>query len=165
MTYINIPSSSSANYQDPVATSADLPLIASIGDVRLVLDTGELNYYNGTSWVAIASGGGGGTWGTITGTLSSQTDLQNALDAKADVSELRPYKPEFFTLSAGEISSKSVELTEAPNTPAETRLIPINGIEQEYGLCFTVSGTTLSWDSLGLDGVLEVNDKIIVIYN
>ena len=28
------------------------------------------------------TGGGGGTWGTITGTLSNQTDLQNALDAK-----------------------------------------------------------------------------------
>src|SRR5262245_11917021 len=27
-------------------------------------------------------GGGGGTWGTITGTLSAQTDLQAALDAK-----------------------------------------------------------------------------------
>jgi hypothetical protein len=29
--------------------------------------------------------GGGGTWGTITGTLSNQTDLQNALNAKEDV--------------------------------------------------------------------------------
>lgn len=29
-----------------------------------------------------AVSGGGGTWGTITGTLSNQTDLQNALDAK-----------------------------------------------------------------------------------
>lgn len=28
--------------------------------------------------------GGGGTWGTITGTLSDQTDLQAALDAKSD---------------------------------------------------------------------------------
>jgi hypothetical protein len=27
-------------------------------------------------------GGGGGTWGSITGTLSDQTDLQSALDAK-----------------------------------------------------------------------------------
>jgi len=27
-------------------------------------------------------GGGGGTWGSITGTLSNQTDLQNALNAK-----------------------------------------------------------------------------------
>ena len=30
----------------------------------------------------ITGGGGGGTWGSITGTLSSQTDLQTALNAK-----------------------------------------------------------------------------------
>jgi len=34
-----------------------------------------------TEW-ANPSGGGGGTWGSITGTLSDQTDLQAALDAK-----------------------------------------------------------------------------------
>lgn len=33
-----------------------------------------------TEWAAVASGG---TWGSITGTLSSQTDLQAALDGKA----------------------------------------------------------------------------------
>ncbi len=32
------------------------------------------------SWITVS--GGGGTWGSITGTLSDQTDLQNALDAK-----------------------------------------------------------------------------------
>lgn len=31
------------------------------------------------------TGGGGGTWGSITGTLSDQTDLQAALDAKASI--------------------------------------------------------------------------------
>ena len=31
-----------------------------------------------------SGGGGGGTWGSITGTLSSQTDLQTALDGKVD---------------------------------------------------------------------------------
>jgi len=35
-----------------------------------------------TQDIADLGGGGGGTWGSITGTLSSQTDLQNALDAK-----------------------------------------------------------------------------------
>tara|TARA_R110002049_G_scaffold4063_3_gene29323 strand:- start:5701 stop:9123 length:3423 start_codon:yes stop_codon:yes gene_type:complete len=34
---------------------------------------------------------GGGTWGSITGTLSSQTDLQNALALKADTSSLVNY--------------------------------------------------------------------------
>jgi hypothetical protein len=40
---------------------------------------------NGTSWVFIGGsggGGGGGTWGSITGTLSSQTDLNTALNAR-----------------------------------------------------------------------------------
>jgi len=32
---------------------------------------------------AVPAGGGGGAWGSITGTLSSQTDLQTALNAKA----------------------------------------------------------------------------------
>lgn len=35
-----------------------------------------------TGWQTI-SAGGGGTWGSITGTLSAQTDLQTALDGKA----------------------------------------------------------------------------------
>ena len=33
----------------------------------------------------ISSTGGGGVWGTITGTLSNQTDLQNSLNAKENV--------------------------------------------------------------------------------
>lgn len=33
--------------------------------------------------ITITSSGGGGTWGSITGTLASQTDLQTALDLKA----------------------------------------------------------------------------------
>lgn len=37
-----------------------------------------------TQWVDQT--GGGGTWGSITGTLSAQTDLQNALDGKAAAS-------------------------------------------------------------------------------
>lgn len=39
--------------------------------------------WNGTRWVVYTPGsGGGGSWGSITGTLSAQTDLQAALDAK-----------------------------------------------------------------------------------
>lgn len=33
----------------------------------------------------LSGGGGGGTWGSITGTLSNQTDLQAALDAKSAI--------------------------------------------------------------------------------
>jgi len=37
---------------------------------------------NAGSWTGFGSGGGGGTWGSITGTLSAQTDLQTTLDGK-----------------------------------------------------------------------------------
>lgn len=43
------------------------------------------------AWTESSGGGGGGetpTWGAITGTLSDQTDLQNALNAKANAADL-----------------------------------------------------------------------------
>lgn len=40
-----------------------------------------------TEWVTV-SGGGSAAWGAITGTLSAQTDLQSALNLKADTSSL-----------------------------------------------------------------------------
>ncbi len=46
--------------------------------------------YIGGSWVAMFDTGGGGStsWGSITGTLSDQTDLQTELDATEDASNL-----------------------------------------------------------------------------
>jgi hypothetical protein len=38
--------------------------------------------------ITIPAGGGSPTWGSITGTLAAQTDLQGALDAKLDDSQL-----------------------------------------------------------------------------
>lgn len=57
----------------------------------LVEGTGINITDNGDGSVTITNTGGGGgsvAWGSIVGTLSSQTDLQNALDLKADISSL-----------------------------------------------------------------------------
>ena len=43
---------------------------------------GDVLTYNSTNSEWVASSPSGGTWGSITGTLSNQTDLQNALDNK-----------------------------------------------------------------------------------
>ena len=49
--------------------------------------------------------GGGGTWGSITGTLSDQTDLQSELDAKGDSLITRAEKTASYTLAAGDLTS------------------------------------------------------------
>ena len=49
-------------------------------------------------------GGGGGTWGSITGTLSSQTDLQNALNDKSDAGATVSAKVGAYTLLAADLT-------------------------------------------------------------
>lgn len=47
------------------------------------LDNNSAHFLDGTGAWSTPGGGGSVAWGAITGTLSSQTDLQTALDAKA----------------------------------------------------------------------------------
>ena len=57
--------------------------IAPQSGMRVWVQNESLDYrFNGTAWVAASSGG---AWGSITGTLASQTDLQTALNGKAAI--------------------------------------------------------------------------------
>jgi hypothetical protein len=60
---------------------------------------------NGTAWVPFDSpAGSGGSWGSITGTLSNQTDLQSALDGKSPSphNHAGTYEPAFASGLASE---------------------------------------------------------------
>ena len=99
---IHLPFTTPLIYRGTWNASTNTPTLAdgvgTVGDVYIVsvagtqnLGSGVVNYnvqdlvvYNGTTWQRI--GGGTTQWGTITGTLSSQTDLQNALNLKENVS-------------------------------------------------------------------------------
>ncbi len=72
------------------------------------------------------------------------------------------YLVDKFTLSPTDITNGFVTLAISPTTPADTSLTPIGGILQDYGTDYTVSGTTLSWTGLGLDGTLTAGDKLFV---
>ncbi len=66
-----------------IKTIKDFPIIEGTADIKRQMDT------IGNQVLRLLSrpkttGGGGGTWGSITGTLSDQTDLQSALNAKQD---------------------------------------------------------------------------------
>lgn len=75
----------SVDYSD-VTNTPTLGTMASVNDASS--DDKTYGRKNGT-WVEVTGGGGGSTdWGDIGGTLSNQTDLQTALDAKADKLDL-----------------------------------------------------------------------------
>jgi hypothetical protein len=63
-------------------TPSDLPSPANIPGQAVSTENGNFYVSDGTVWNQIGSGGGNASWGSITGTLSNQTDLQNALDAR-----------------------------------------------------------------------------------
>jgi hypothetical protein len=67
-----------------VMTGADGTNPGTSGFVPAPTATDNEKFLRGDGTWAEAGSQGGGTWGTITGTLSDQTDLQNALNAKAD---------------------------------------------------------------------------------
>jgi hypothetical protein len=74
---------------------------------------------------------------------------------------LLPLAP--ITLSSGNIATKTVSIGVSPTTPTLTRL-SVGGVRQLYATDFTVSGSTLSWSGLGLDGILEAGDIIQIEY-
>lgn len=67
-----------------VMTGADGENPGTSGFVPAPAATDNEKFLRGDGTWAEAGSQGGGAWGTITGTLSDQTDLQNALNAKAD---------------------------------------------------------------------------------
>lgn len=76
--------------------------------------------------------------------------------------------PYGITVTAEHIAAGEISLPQAPPYPDWVRLVPEGGIEQVNGVDYKVvvseMGATLSWKNLGLDGVLENNERILLIY-
>ena len=73
-------------YLNGVTSAIQTQLNAKQGSLTLTTTgtSGASTLVGNTLNIPQYSGGGGTTWGSITGTLSSQTDLQTALDGKVD---------------------------------------------------------------------------------
>lgn len=86
--------STTQGFLPPRMTTTDRDAIAApaVGLILYNTTTGKLTVRNASTWTELGSGsGGGGTWGSITGILSDQTDLQNALNAKYNASNPAGY--------------------------------------------------------------------------
>lgn len=74
------------------------------------------------------------------------------------------YEVEQHLLDLVDILNKEVTLLVTPTHPVFTLMMVDGGGPLFYGVDFTVSGNVLSWNGLRLDGVLELNDRIQIIY-
>lgn len=80
-----VPSSQLPSYVDDVievSSYGTLPTTGETGKIYITLDTNKIYRWSGSVYVEVSSSAT--VWGQITGTLSNQTDLQTALDAKQD---------------------------------------------------------------------------------
>lgn len=74
------------------------------------------------------------------------------------------YLVEQFTLDFSDVLAKEIILTNPPTYP-QYCLLQVDGAPLSfYGLDFTVSGSTLTWNGLRLDGLLEPGDVLQVVY-
>ena len=99
--------------------------------------------------------------------ISSSGSTGNVLTSNGSswITQVQNYNIYEVTLNSSQIIAKSVTLPATPIAPTNTRLVVIGGPEQSYNVDFTVSGSSLSWASLGLDGILAISDQLIITYN
>jgi len=106
--------------------------------------TGQLDLVNST-------GGGGGAVTSVNG----QTGAVSIPVREVDL----------FTLNSIQASNKNVTLSFTPSPANSTTLSVENAGGMTYGGDFSVSGNTLSWSGLGLDGILSSGDNLTVVYS
>ena len=152
-----------------IKTIKDFPKIEGTEDIKRQVDTIGNQVLRLLSKQQQSSGGG--TWGSITGTLSNQTDLQNALNLKYDASNPAGYitassiptNISAFTNDVGYITSSAL----SGYTPT-SRTITINGATQDLSSnrTWTISVPTKTSDltndsgfitSSALSGYLQNN--------
>jgi hypothetical protein len=74
------------------------------------------------------------------------------------------FNVEKITLTQSNLDDKKVVLSSTPLYPEAVTLVPVGGIPQENGIDFEVVGNEISWNGLGLDNFLELNEKLIIQY-
>ena len=110
---VKLTNTSGTNTGDEVFEYANIgafPGTGAAGAVYVSMATNFLYRWDaGTvAYVQVGGSSGGGSWGSITGTLSAQTDLQTALDDKAE-NFLASFTPAAGIIANGDSLQESIE--------------------------------------------------------
>ena len=79
------------------------PILGTMSAVDDAPSNGSEYVRKNGAWSVASGGGGGAAWGSITGTLSNQTDLATALSAKADTANLGTIAGANYTISTTDL--------------------------------------------------------------
>jgi hypothetical protein len=130
-------------------------IIGGASGIPTSLAAGTVNYVltsNGPgvspTWKVAAGGVGSVAWGSVTGTLSAQTDLQTALDAKAAVGIPQNSQSTAYTLVLAD-ANKHI-LHPSADTTARTMTIPANS-----SVAFPI-GTAVTFINQNAAGVMTI---------
>jgi len=123
-----------------VADYASLPVTGETGKIYVTIDTGYTYRWSGSAYVQLTDATA--LWGQISGTLSAQTDLQNALDLKESIANVDTLKgvgwtDETVMDNVANISDHETRITAIEQT------LPTLGIKFE-SLPAVTSGTRMS---------------------
>jgi hypothetical protein len=73
---------------------------------------------------------------------------------------------ETVIVTENNLLTKTIILSKIVNNPSRTKILPEGGPAQIYSNDFTVvSPNIITWGNLGLDGIIEVGDTLIIEYS
>lgn len=131
-----------------VANYAALPATGAINKIYITIDTELLYRWTGSVYAQV--GGSDPEWGDIIGTLSNQTDLQNALDAKV------PYTGAIANVDLGEFELKAGQI-ELDQSPTGTAGVAVTQWNNTIG----TSQTTLKGGNVVLKNGIDLVARVV----
>ncbi len=73
---------------------------------------------------------------------------------------------ETISVTAANMLTKTITVSKAVQYPSRTKIFPQGGPAQIYAVDFTVvSPSTIIWGGMGLDGIIEEGDSLVIEYS
>jgi hypothetical protein len=132
--------------------------------VRFYSDVASSGYYSGSSFYSGAVNTKGVAFGWESDSAAVIELSFWGPKGQTEYEAVSKAASETFTLSQENIDQKRITLTLTPDVSYNISVTPREGCAQFIGSDFVVAGKDISWDELGLDGLLVVGDILQVDY-
>jgi hypothetical protein len=133
-------------------------------EVRFFSDVAATGYYTTPSYFSGAVNTKGVTFGWESDTTCVIELAFWGPKGSLEYEAVKKAASELITLTTFDLSQKRITLTLTPDLSYNISVTPREGCAQFIGSDFVVAGKDISWDSLGLDGLLLVGDILQVDY-